>query len=178
MTRSVTVGLEYTTATSTSERGGPTPYGLTRSISTSALLQRKSRRIGTASCTAKLGGICTRKVRRVGAPSLRMSSSAYSKRSNDFMMAGSRYWPALVRTKACGRRSKSCCPSSFSSAMTWRESALCEISKALAAAVKLPCLATPSKARNAFKGSQRRSIGESLMNTLPAPDARCLCALP
>src|SRR5579862_4431204 len=42
--------------------------------------------------------------------------------------------------------------------MTWRDSALWEISSALAAAVKLPCFATPSNARNAFKGSQRRSI--------------------
>ena len=38
----------------------------------------------------------------VVAPSLRMSSSAYSSRSKDFMTAGSRCWPALVSTSACG----------------------------------------------------------------------------
>ena len=81
-----------------------------RSMSTSVLARRKSRRIGTASCTAKLGGICTRRVRCVGAPSLRMSSSAYSSRSKDFTTAGSRCWPALVSVSACGRRSKSCTP--------------------------------------------------------------------
>src|SRR6266850_2273270 len=42
--------------------------------------------------------------------------------------------------------------------MTCRDSALCEISRALAAPVKLPCLATASKARKALSGSQRRSI--------------------
>src|SRR5580658_9620582 len=115
--------------------------------------------MGTARWTAKLGGICTRSVRRAGVPSLRMSSRAYSKRSKDFMTAGSRCWPALVSTRACGRRSKSCTPTSFSSAITCLDSALCEINRAFAAAVKLECFATPSKARNAFSGSQRRSMG-------------------
>src|SRR3984957_3414247 len=158
VTKSVTVGFEYTTATSTSLGGGPTPEGLTRSISTSGAARRKSRRMGTARCTAKLGGICTRSVRSVAEPSLRMSSSAYSNRSKDFMTAGKRCCPALVSTRACGFRSNSWVPTSFSSAITWRDRALCEINSALAAAVKLECLATPSKARNAFNGSQRRSI--------------------
>ena len=74
------------------------------------------------------------------------------------MTAGSRCWPAFVRTRACGRRSNNCAPINFSSAITWRDSALWEINKALAAAVKLLCLATPSNARSAFSGSQRRSI--------------------
>jgi len=42
--------------------------------------------------------------------------------------------------------------------MTWRESALCEMRRALAAPVKLACLATASKARSALSGSQRLSI--------------------
>src|ERR1700726_942819 len=87
-----------------------------------------------------------------------MSWSGYWSRSNDFTTAGSRCWPALVRVSACGRRSKSCTPVRRSSAMTCRDKALCEINSALAAAVKLECLATPSKARNAFSGSQRRSM--------------------
>ena len=155
-----------------------------RSMSTSVLARRKSRRIGTASCTAKLGGICTRSVRCVGAPSLRMSSSAYSSRSKDFTTAGSRCWPALVSVRACGRRSNSCTPVRRSSAMTWRDRALCEMSSALAAAVKLPCLATPSKARSAFSGSQRRSmvfllIGLRIPAGPPAPrHTRPECSVP
>ena len=79
------------------------------------------------------------------------------------MTAGKRCCPALVSTRACGLRSKSWVPINFSSAITWRDKALCEINSALAAAVKLECLATPSKARNAFSGSQRRSIVVLLM---------------
>jgi hypothetical protein len=94
-----------------------------------------------------------------------MSSSAYSNRSKDFMTAGRRCCPALVSTRACGLRSNNWVPISFSSAITWRDRALCEINKALAAAVKLECLATPSKARKAFSGSQRRSIVVLLMPT-------------
>ncbi len=68
------------------------------------------------------------------------------------MTAGSSSCPALVSTSACGLRSNSCAPISFSSAITWRDKALCEISSALAAAVKLECLATPSKARKRVQG--------------------------
>src|SRR5882724_2517777 len=143
VTKSVTVGFEYTTATS---------------ISTSAAARRKSRSIGTARCTAKLGGICTRRVLKVVDPSLRISSRAYSRRSKDFMTAGRRCCPAFVSTSACGLRSNSWVPINFSRAITCRDKALCEINSALAAAVKLACLATPSKARNAFSGSQRRSM--------------------
>jgi len=64
----------------------------------------KSRRIGTARCTAKLGGICTRSVLMLVAFSLRISSRAYSRRSNDFITAGSSSCPAFVKTNACGRR--------------------------------------------------------------------------
>src|SRR6266853_3841182 len=96
-----------------------------------------------------------------------MSSSAYSSRSKDFTTAGSRCWPALVRVSACGRRSTSGTPVRRSSAMTCRDRALWEINKAFAAAVKLPCLATPSKARSAFSGSQRRSMLLLCMATLP-----------
>jgi hypothetical protein len=42
--------------------------------------------------------------------------------------------------------------------MTWRDSALWEMRSAFAAAVKLACFATASKARSALSGSQRRSI--------------------
>src|SRR6185312_9304224 len=87
-----------------------------------------------------------------------MSSRAYSSRSKDFTTAGSRCCPAFVNDRAWGLRSNSCTPTRRSSAMTWRDNALWEISNAFAAAVKLPCFATPSKARNAFKGSQRRSM--------------------
>src|ERR1700736_559147 len=114
--------------------------------------------MGTARCTANLGGICTRRVLKVVEPSLRMSSMAYSRRSKEFMTAGRRCCPALVSTSACGFRANSWVQISFSSAITWRDKALCEINSALAAAVKLECLATPSKARNAFSGSQRRSM--------------------
>src|SRR5579864_4294556 len=137
-------------------------------MSTSVLARRKSCRIGTASCAAKLGGICTRRVRCTGAPSLRMSSSAYSSLSKDLATAGSRCCPALVRVSACGLRSNSGTPVSRSSAITWRESALWEMSSALAAAVKLPCFATPSKARNALRGSQRRSIAFLSMTLMVA----------
>jgi len=47
---------------------------------------------------------------------------------------------------------------SFSIEITWRDSALCEMRSALAAPVKLACLATASNARSALSGSQRRSI--------------------
>src|ERR1700730_1596068 len=105
--------------------------------------------------------MCTRRVRVLLAPSLRISSSANSSRSNDFITAGSKCWPALVSTKAWGRRSNSCAPINFSSVITCRDNALCEIKSALAAAVKLKCLATPSKARSAFRGSHLRSMCES-----------------
>src|SRR6267154_1999895 len=111
--------------------------------------------------------MCTRSVRVPVAPSLRKSSSAYSRRSKDFMTAGSRCWPALVSTKECGRRSNNCTPTIFSSAITWRDNALCDISSALAAAVKLKCLATPSKARRAFNGSHRRSRCELVISRCP-----------
>ena len=78
-------------------------------------------------------------------PSLRMSSSAYSRRSKDLVTAGSRCWPALVNTSECGRRSKSCTPISRSSAMTCRDSALWEISSAFAAAVKLSAWRRPRR---------------------------------
>ena len=97
-------------------------------------------------------------MRSFGAPALRISSREYSRRSKDLVTAGSRWLPAGVSSSWCGRRSKSCTPMRLSSAITWRESALCEVCKALAAAVKLPWRATASKARRAFNGSQRRSI--------------------
>jgi hypothetical protein len=87
--------------------------------------------------------------------------------ANDLMTAGNRSCPAFVNTNACGRRSKSCAPINFSSAMTCLDKALWDISNALAAAVKLRCLATPSKARSAFNGSQRRSILVFAIRTSP-----------
>ena len=142
------------------------PYGLTRSISTSGFALRNSCRIGTTRCAAKLGGICTRSVRSRGALASRISSMACSSRSNARDTTGSRCWPAGVSTSECGRRSNSLTPIRFSSEMTWRESALCAMFSAPAAPVKLPYRATPSKARSAFSGSQRRSM--RTLSTTPA----------
>jgi len=57
--------------TSTSPNGGPHTVRTDQIDIDFVLAPRKSRRIGTASCTAKAGGICTRSVRCAGAPSLR-----------------------------------------------------------------------------------------------------------
>ena len=89
-------------------------------------------------CAAKLGGICTRSVRRRGVRASRISSMACSSRSNERETTGSRCSPAAVSTSECGRRSNSFTPIRFSSEITCRDSALCAMLSALAAPVKLP----------------------------------------
>ncbi len=124
---------------------------------------RDARRSSAASAPAASASVV--------APSLRMSSSAYSRRSKDFMTAGSRCCPAFVSTSACGWRSKSCAPINFSSAITWRDKALCEINSALAAAVKLRVLG------DALEGAQRvqrqpAAIDGGLAHDAPYGDQR------